>query len=165
MCFSVEGIQLEDNSSTSEIGRVNSNYLTEQPPVYEPPPDYEAPPNYEEAIKIYKDSMKKKDNYPKVDLVNVETDGRYIVLCNISFYNYFLILIWNLISDSIHTYNMNVINNFQSINVPENNNSNLHCLCCNQASYHVLALDINKMNRCCLSKIYSLRILTINNQY
>lgn len=95
MCFSVEGIQLEDNSLTSEIGRVNSNYLTEEPPAYEPPPDYEAPPNYEEAIQVYKNLMKNKENHPKTDLVNEETDGRYIVLCKINFHNYFLSLIWN----------------------------------------------------------------------
>lgn len=74
----MEGIQLEDNNSTSEIGRVNSNYLTEEPPPYEPPPDYEAPPNYEEAIQVYKDLMKNKDNNPKADVVNLESDGRYI---------------------------------------------------------------------------------------
>lgn len=89
----MEGIQLEDNSSTSEIGRVNSNYLTEEPPAYEPPPDYEAPPNYEEAIQVYKDLMENKDNHPKADLENLETCGRYIFLCNINSNNYFLILI------------------------------------------------------------------------
>lgn len=57
------------------------------------------------------------------------------------------------------------VNNYQTTNVPENNNLNSHCVCCSQASYHVLALDINNMNRCCLSKIYSSRTLTINNQY
>lgn len=73
----MEGIQLEDNSSTSEIGRVNSNYSTEEPPAYEPPPDYEAPPNYEEAIQIYKDLLKNKDIHPKADLVDVELDGKF----------------------------------------------------------------------------------------
>lgn len=39
------------------------------------------------------------------------------------------------------------------------------CICCSQASYQIQALNINNMNRCCLSKIYSLRELTINDQY
>lgn len=52
-----------------------------------------------------------------------------------------------------------------NVNLPDNNNSIPHCVCCSKASYYILALDINNMNRCCLSKIYSLRTLTINNQY
>lgn len=70
-----------------------------------------------------------------------------------------------LISDNDH---MNVNSNNQtlsSVNLTENNNLVPHCLCCSQGSYYILALDINNMNRCCLSKIYSLRSLTINNQY
>lgn len=63
---------------------------------------------------------------------------------------------------------MNVNNIYQmltSLIVPDNNNSIPHCLCCSQASYQILALDINNMSRCCLSKIYSSRTFTINNQY
>jgi len=73
----VEGIQLEDNSLTSEIGRVNSNYLIDEPPAYEPPPDYEAPPNYEEAIKMYKNSMKNKHDNLKTNLMDVESNGKF----------------------------------------------------------------------------------------
>jgi len=71
----VEGIQLDDNSLTSEIGRANSNYLIDEPPAYEPPPDYEAPPNYEEAIKMYKKSMKNKHDNLKTDLMDMESNG------------------------------------------------------------------------------------------
>lgn len=67
----MEGIQLEDNALTSEIGRVNSNYLIE-----EPPPDYEAPPNYEEAIKMYKNSIKNKHDNLKADQIDVELNGK-----------------------------------------------------------------------------------------
>jgi len=73
----VEGIQLEDNNLTSEIGRVNSNYLIDEPPAYEPPPDYEAPPNYEEAIKMYKNSMKNKHDNLKMDLMDVESNSKF----------------------------------------------------------------------------------------
>jgi len=73
----VEGIQLDDNSLSSEIGRVNSNYLIDEPPAYEPPPDYEAPPNYEEAIKMYKNSMKNKHDNQKIDLMDVESNGKF----------------------------------------------------------------------------------------
>lgn len=70
----MEGIQLEDNSSTSEAGRVNANYLTDNPPSYEPPPDYEAPPNYEEAIKMYKESMKNKENNLNTDFMDIQSN-------------------------------------------------------------------------------------------
>jgi len=73
----VEGIQLDENSLTSEVGRVNSNYLIDEPPAYEPPPDYEAPPNYEEAIKMYKNSMKNKHDNLKTDLMDVELNGKF----------------------------------------------------------------------------------------
>lgn len=70
----------------------------------------------------------------------------------------------HLISDN--SYNMNITNNLISnVNLTENDNLNSQCLCCSQASYHILALDINIMNRCCLRKIYSLRSLLINKQY
>jgi len=72
----VEGIQLDDNSLTSEIGRVNSNYLNDEPPAYEPPPDYEAPPNYEDAIKMYQNSMKYKHDNLKVNLIDMESNGK-----------------------------------------------------------------------------------------
>lgn len=74
----MEGIQLDDNSLTSEIGRVNSNYLIDEPPAYEPPPDYEAPPNYEEAIKMYKNSMENKHENQKTDLMDVESNGKFV---------------------------------------------------------------------------------------
>lgn len=62
---------------------------------------------------------------------------------------------------------MNSNNNqmLSNVNLTENNNSVTLCLCCSQASYHILALDINNMNKCCFNKIYSLRSLTINNQH
>lgn len=62
---------------------------------------------------------------------------------------------------------MNNTNNNQlsNMNFIENGNLNSQCLFCSQASYHILALDINNMNRCCLSKMYSLRSSIINNQY
>lgn len=67
----VEGLQLEDHSQTSEIGRVHSNYLID-----EPPPDYEAPPNYEEAIKMYKDLIKTTDDNLKMNSMDVESNGK-----------------------------------------------------------------------------------------
>jgi len=79
----VEGIQLDDNSLTSEIGRVNSNYLIDEPPEYEPPPDYEAPPNYEEAIQMYKNSMKNKHDNLKMDLMDVKPNGKFMLLYKI----------------------------------------------------------------------------------
>lgn len=71
----MEGIQLDDHSSTSDIGRVHSNYFIDEPPVYELPPDYEAPPNYDEAIKMY--LMKHKDVSIKRDLVHLELNGKF----------------------------------------------------------------------------------------
>ncbi|KAL4143763.1 hypothetical protein QTP88_006049 [Uroleucon formosanum] len=137
----LEGIQLDDNSLTSEIGRVNSNYLIDEPPEYEPPPEYEAPPNYEEAIQMYKNSMKNKHDNLKMDLMDVKPNDNSQIL---------------YVNDNQTTSN---------IHLTENNNLFPHCLCCSQGSYHILALDINSMNRCCLNKMYSLRTLTINNQY
>lgn len=67
---------MDDHSSTSNIGRVHSNYFVD-----EPPPDYEAPPNYDEAIKMY--LMKYKDAGIKTDLMNMELDGKlscYIII-------------------------------------------------------------------------------------
>lgn len=66
---------MEDHSPTSEMGRSNSNNIVDEPPAYEPPPDYESPPNYEEAIKLYKDSKKKKDDQIKIDL-GAESNGK-----------------------------------------------------------------------------------------
>lgn len=72
--FQVEGIQLENHGQTSEIGIVHSNYLID-----EPPPEYEAPPNYEEAIKMYKDLMKTEDNNLKINLMDVESNGKLFI--------------------------------------------------------------------------------------
>lgn len=73
----MEGIQLDEQSPTSELARIQSNYLMDEPPEYEPPPSYEAPPDYEEAIKMYKEMM--KNNYDKiiVDRSNEEPSGRF----------------------------------------------------------------------------------------
>lgn len=77
----VEGIQQEDHSQTSEIERAHSNYLID-----EPPPRYEAPPNYEEAIRMYKELMKTKDDCLKVNVSDVGSNGKLFVclstLCN-----------------------------------------------------------------------------------
>ncbi|XP_026807139.1 uncharacterized protein LOC113549855 [Rhopalosiphum maidis] len=137
----LEGIQLDDNSLTSEIGRINSNYLIDEPPAYEQPPEYEAPPNYEEAIKMYKNSMKYKHDNIKTNLIDEE------------------------LNDNSQLLHVNKNQTSSNVHLIENNNLYPHCLCCSQGSYHILALDINNMNRCCLNKMYSLRKLTINNQY
>jgi hypothetical protein len=92
----VEGIQVEDNSSTSEAGRVNANYLIDNPPAYESPPDYEAPPNYEEAIKMYKESTKNKDDILNIGFMDIQSNCK------------FLFLIWNSI---IYIFNF-VFNSF-----------------------------------------------------
>lgn len=76
----MEGIQLEDNSPTSEAGRVNANYLIDNPPAYESPPDYEAPPNYEEAIKMYKESMKNKDDNLGKGFKGVRSNRKFLLL-------------------------------------------------------------------------------------
>lgn len=61
------------------MGRVLSNDLTDDPPAYELPPDYEPPPNYEQAIKMYRDSIKKEDG---LKIIDVESNGRltFVVL-------------------------------------------------------------------------------------
>jgi len=70
-----------------------------------------------------------------------------------------------MISDNHQILHVNDNQTTSNLHSTENNNLFPHCLCCSQGSYHILALDINNMNRCCLNKMYSLRTLTINNQY
>lgn len=55
--------------------------------------------------------------------------------------------------------------NMNTTQLLTNMNLNTHCLCCSQASYRVLALNVNHMNKCCMNKIYLLRTLTIKNQF
>jgi hypothetical protein len=60
------------------------------------------------------------------------------------------------------------VNNYQILSneyLQDSNNLISLCLCCSKGSYNILALNINNMDRCCLSKMYSLRTSTINNQY
>lgn len=70
----MEGIQLDEHSPTSELARIQSNYLMDEPPEYEPPPSYEAPPDYEEAIKMYK-MMKNNNDKIIADRLNEESNG------------------------------------------------------------------------------------------
>jgi len=70
-----------------------------------------------------------------------------------------------MISDNSQILHVNDNQTASNIDSTENNSLFPNCLCCSQGSYHILALDINSMNRCCLNKMYSLRALTINNQY
>lgn len=79
----------------------------------------------------------------------------------------YLIRVHYLISDFSHKTYDTIVNGTQmstNINLTDNNLIT-HCLCCSQASYRVLALDINIMNKCCMNKMYSLRTLTIKNQF
>lgn len=154
---------MEDHSSSSETNRLHS--LTDEPPAYEPPPDYEAPPDYDEAIQMCKALMINKENVLKED---IQSNGIILCLFYLTYYSdntIYLILVNYLISDYSHTDT--IMNNTQmstDINIKTENNLVDHCLCCSQASYCVLALDINIMKKCCMTKMYSIRTLTIKNQ-
>lgn len=70
----------------------------------------------------------------------------------------------NYTTCNININNQTLLSNTKPV-VNNNSVTTSYCLCCDQASYRILALDVNNMNRCCLSKIYSLRLSTISNQF